>query len=185
MAARFLPAHAREESQLRFAVPACIALQGGERASTVAIIRDPQHGTSHPGPLQLPVCDRFVPALCKRRADPGHVWPAHPAVWPRNQPARLPGSPYPSSAITHGKRRSCGTLLQYQESRDGSTLPPPWEDKSRKSPLLATSSRPSVPPSAKSSQKALSSRRNRLYSKCPSPGFLFFPWHLPLVFTVG
>ena len=48
-----------KESQLRFAVPVRIALQGEERADSVAI----------------------APALCKMRAVPGLVWPAE-CAWP-------------------------------------------------------------------------------------------------------
>ena len=39
------------KSQLRFAVPACIALQGGERADTVAIRPCPSQEKSHSGDL--------------------------------------------------------------------------------------------------------------------------------------
>ena len=61
------------ESQLRFAVPACIALQRWrtrKRRSELAIYRP--GGT----PALLPLIrDRFVPALCKKRACPGPVSP--------------------------------------------------------------------------------------------------------------
>ena len=97
------------ESQLRFAVPACIALQGGERASTVAIIHDPQCFTSR---LTRPNCLTVIALslpYARRERIRDMFGQRHPAVWPSDQPFDLKLS-YLSCATTRSRRRSCGTF---------------------------------------------------------------------------
>ena len=97
------------ESQLRFAIPARIALPGEERASTVAIIRDPR--TRPFRPVSTLACDRLpLPSARGERFRACLAGSNLPGL--RIFPCRLSAraSRYIISVHTHGNGRSCGTF---------------------------------------------------------------------------
>jgi hypothetical protein len=71
------------ESRLRFAVPACIALQGGERADTVAICSCPQQDESRSGTC---LAGQLHQARAPIAADFALAAPA-PTPWPLHRTA--------------------------------------------------------------------------------------------------
>jgi hypothetical protein len=89
VAVRFHPISPWGESQLRFAVPARIALQGGERASAVAI--------SAICPLPQATSAQFVSRVQSRLSlpsargerTPGPVWAGILSPWPTDQPGSV------------------------------------------------------------------------------------------------
>lgn len=92
----------RLRSQLRFPLPARIALQGGERAGT----------------------DANVPCPPQEESDSGNLSGRPNSPGPGNHPSKLsiPGLPTPLLAFAHDKRRSCEPLEDSRKTADTSIL---------------------------------------------------------------